>query len=371
MVISQSLVRHDPDLATGLKPRLARNLSQLARITDDIQRTAMSMRMIPVGQLFQKTSRLVRDLSRKAAKQVELELAGEETELDRNIVEELADPLMHMVRNSVDHGIETPAERVAAGKPALAHVRLKAGHQAGHIVIEVSDDGRGLAREKILRKARDQGLLAAGAELEESEIFALIFQPGFSTADKITDVSGRGVGMDVVRKQVQKLRGRIDVLSKPGQGTTFLMKLPLTLAIIDGLVVGVGDQRYIVPLFAVREMLQPSEQAISTIHGRQEMAMVRGTLLPVIRLHQRFHVTPRRQHPWESLLIVSESGSKLFCLMVDELIGKQEVVIKSLGEGMRNIPGVAGGAILGDGRVGLILDPEGLFGARNGAGHGD
>ncbi len=371
MVISQSLVRHDPDFGTGLKPRLARNLSQLARITDDIQRTAMSMRMIPVGQLFQKTSRLVRDLSRKAGKQVELELSGEETELDRNIVEELADPLMHMVRNSVDHGIEKPDERVAAGKPAQARVLLKAGHQAGHIVIEISDDGRGLPREKILKKAREKKLIEAGAELTESEIFALIFHPGFSTAEKITDVSGRGVGMDVVRKQVQKLRGRIDVSSKPGEGTTFLLKLPLTLAIIDGLVVGVGDQRYIVPIFAVREMLQPAEEAISTIHGRQEMALVRGSLLPVIRLHQRFHVQPRHQNPWESLLIVAESGTKLFCLMVDELIGKQEVVIKSLGEGMRNIAGVAGGAILGDGRVGIILDPEGLFGSRNGTGHAE
>jgi two-component system chemotaxis sensor kinase CheA len=354
-----------------MKPRLARNLSQLARITDDIQRTAMSMRMIPVGQLFQKTSRLVRDLSRKAGKQVELELAGEETELDRNIVEELADPLMHMVRNSVDHGIEKPVERVQAGKPPQARVLLKAGHQAGHIVIQISDDGRGLQREKILRKAREKKLIEGGAELTDSEIFALIFHPGFSTADKITDVSGRGVGMDVVRKQVQKLRGRIDVLSKSGEGTTFLLKLPLTLAIIDGLVVGVGDQRYIVPIFAVREMLQPSEQAISTIHGRQEVALVRGALLPVIRLHQRFHVQPRHQHPWESLLIVAESGTKLFCLMVDELIGKQEVVIKSLGEGMRNIAGVAGGAILGDGRVGLILDPEGLFGSSRVAGHGE
>jgi two-component system chemotaxis sensor kinase CheA len=275
------------------------------------------------------------------------------------------------VRNSVDHGIETPEERVRAGKPAQAHVLLKAGHQAGHIVIQISDDGRGLQREKILRKARENKLIDARVELADSEIFALIFHPGFSTADKITDVSGRGVGMDVVRKQVQKLRGRIDVISKPGEGTTFLLKLPLTLAIIDGLVVGVGDQRYIVPIFAVREMLQPTEQAISTIHGRQEMAMVRGTLLPVIRLHQRFHVQPRHQHPWESLLIVAESGTKLFCLMVDELIGKQEVVIKSLGEGMRNIAGVAGGAILGDGRVGLILDPEGLFGSGNRASHGE
>ncbi|HTW65263.1 MAG TPA: chemotaxis protein CheA [Bryobacteraceae bacterium] len=366
MVIAQSLVRHDPDLAAGLKPRLARNLSQLTRITDDVQRTAMSMRMIPIGQLFQKTSRLVRDLSRKAGKQVELVLAGEETELDRNIVEELADPLMHMVRNSVDHGIEEPAERLQAGKPPMAHVTLKAGHQAGFIVIEVSDDGRGLAREKILRKAREKNLIAADAEPSENEIFALIFHPGFSTADKITDVSGRGVGMDVVRKQLQKLRGRIDVISKAGEGTTFLLKLPLTLAIIDGLVVGVGDQRYVVPLFAVREMMKPAEEAISTIHGRQEMAMVRGSLLPLVRLHQRFHIRPTHENPWESLLIVSESGGKQFCLMVDELIGKQEVVIKSLGDSMRHIAGVAGGAILGDGRVGLILDPEGLFGASRG-----
>ncbi len=362
-VIAQSLVRHDPDLAAGLKPRLAKNLSQLARITDDVQRTAMSMRMIPVGQLFQKTGRLVRDLSRKSAKHVELELHGEDTELDRNIVEELADPLMHMVRNAIDHGIETPEERSHTGKPALAHLTLKAGHQAGHIVIQVSDDG--LDKEKILRKAREKNLLEPGSEPSESEIFNLIFHPGFSTADKITDVSGRGVGMDVVRKHVQKLRGRVDVTSVRGEGTTFLMKLPLTLAIIDGLVVGVGGQRYIVPIFAVREMLKPAEDAISTVQGRQEMAMVRGLLVPVVRLHQGFGVKPRFDKPWESLLIVSESGGRQFCLMVDELIGKQEVVIKSLGETMRDIPGVAGGAILGDGRVGLILDLEGLFGARN------
>jgi two-component system, chemotaxis family, sensor kinase CheA len=363
MVIAQSLVRHDPDLSVALKPRLGRNLSQLARITDEVQRTAMSMRMIPIGQLFQKTARLVRDLSRKAGKHVELELLGEDTELDRNIVEELADPLMHMVRNAVDHGIETPEERTRAGKPETARVTLKAGHQAGHIVILVADDGRGLDREKILAKARDRGLIAGNEQLTESEIFNLIFHPGFSTAEKITDVSGRGVGMDVVRKHIQKLRGRIEISSRPGAGTAFELKLPLTLAIIDGLVVAVGSQRYIVPIFAVREMLKPAEEAISTIHGREEMALVRGTLLPVLRLHQRFHVPPRFEQPWESLLIVADSGGKQFCLMVDELIGKQEVVIKSLGEGMQNIAGVAGGAILGDGRVGLILDLEGLFGA--------
>ena len=366
MVIAQSLVRHDPDLAIGLKPRLARNLSQLARITDEVQRTAMSMRMIPVGQLFQKTARLVRDLSRKAGKQVDLELSGEETELDRNIVEELADPLMHMVRNAVDHGIETPERRAKAGKAPAARVTLRAGHQAGHIVIQVSDDGRGLDQAKILRKATEKGLVTRDAQLPEAEIFNLIFHPGFSTADQITDVSGRGVGMDVVRKHVQKLRGRIDVMSEPGQGTTFLLKLPLTLAIIDGLVVGVGEQRYIVPIFAVREMLKPSQDSISTVQGRQEMAMVRGSLLPLVRLHRRFGVEARFENPWESLLIVSESGGKQFCVMVDELIGKQEVVIKSLGETMANIAGIAGGAILGDGRVGLILDLEGLFGVRHG-----
>jgi two-component system chemotaxis sensor kinase CheA len=302
---------------------------------------------------------------------VDLELSGEDTELDRNIVEELADPLMHMVRNAVDHGIETVAERVRAGKSATATVTLKAGHQAGHIVIQVSDDGRGLDCKKILKKARAAGLVEPDEQPSESDIFNLIFHPGLSTAEKITDVSGRGVGMDVVRKQVQKLRGRIEVQSTPGQGTTFLMKLPLTLAIIDGLVVGVGDQRYIMPIFAVREMLKPAEEAISTIQGRQEMAMVRGALLPLIRLHQRFGVNPRFEKPWESLLIVSESGGKQFCLMVDELIGKQEVVIKGLGETMRNIAGVAGGAILGDGRVGLILDLEGLFGAGEETGRHD
>jgi len=365
MVIAQSLVKHDPDLASGLRPRLARNLSQLARITDDVQRTAMSMRMIPVGQLFQKTGRLVRDLSRKYGKQVELDLEGEETELDRNIVEELADPLMHMVRNAIDHGIEMPEERVRAGKSATARVRLKAGHQAGHIVIQVSDDGRGLDQEQILRKALERNLVPPGAELTETEIFNLIFQPGFSTAEKVTDVSGRGVGMDVVRKQVQKLRGRVDASSVRGQGASFLMKLPLTLAIIDGLVVGVGQQRYIVPIFAVREMLKPSKDAISTVQGSHEMALVRGALAPVIRLYQRFNVKARFEKPWECLLIVSESGGRQFCLMVDELIGKQEVVIKSLGDTMQNIPGVAGGAILGDGRVGLILDLEGLIDAND------
>ncbi|HZU25596.1 MAG TPA: chemotaxis protein CheA [Bryobacteraceae bacterium] len=366
MVIAQSLVRHDPDLEAEKRPRLVRNLSQLARITNEVQRTAMSMRMVPVRQLFRKMSRLVRDLSRKTGKRVELELYGEDTELDRNIVEELGDPLMHMVRNAVDHGIETPEDRARSGKPDVARVRLGAAHQAGHIVIEVSDDGRGLNKEKIVARAVERGLLEAGTQPSEDELFHLIFQPGFSTAEKVTDVSGRGVGMDVVKKQIQKLRGRVDIQSTPGAGAIFLLKLPLTLAIIDGLVARVGAERYIVPIFAVREMLRPTEDMISTVQGRAEMVLIRGSLLPIVRLHERFGVTPRTEKLTEALLIVAEGARRRFCLMVDDLLGKQEVVIKSLGESLQRIDGVAGGAILGDGRVGLILDLEGLVGDAHG-----
>ena len=362
MVIAQSLVQHDPALVGESRTRLSRNLAQLARITEDVQKTAMSMRMVPVGQLFQKMTRLVRDLAKKSGKQVELAMAGEETELDRHIVEELSDPLMHMIRNSLDHGIETTAERLASGKKPVARLRLRAGHQAGHITIEVSDDGRGLDRTRILATARKNGLISAGEELSDFEVFNLIFQPGFSTALQVTDVSGRGVGMDVVRKNIQKLRGRIDIESEFGKGTTFLLKVPLTLAIIDGLVVGVGQERYVVPIYAVREMLRPTEDMISTVQGRNEMAMVRGSLLPIVRLHERFGVEPRSRNPWQALLIVSECNQKRFCILVDDLVGKQEVVIKSLGPTLQGIPGVAGGAILGDGRVGLILDLEALHG---------
>jgi len=367
MVIAQSLIRHDPDLTLDSHPRLARNLTQLARITDEVQRTAMSMRMVPIGQLFQKMSRLVRDLSQKTGKNVELLLEGEDTELDRNIVEELADPMMHMVRNALDHGLEAPEERLRAGKSETGHVRMKAGHQSGHIVIEIADDGRGLNREKILRKAQQRDLIAPGAVLSDTEVFNFIFHPGFSTAEQVTDVSGRGVGMDVVRKHIQKLRGRVDIQSELGRGCTFHLKLPLTLAIIDGLVAGVGSERYILPIYAVREMLRPTPEMISTVQGRAEMALVRGSLLPIVRLHRRFNIEPRSMDPCECLLIVAENGDKRFCLMVDELLGKQEVVIKSLGEKFQHVEGVSGGAILGDGRVGLILDLERLFGGRHGA----
>ncbi len=363
MVIAQSLVRHDPLLAGNTDPNLLRNLSQLTRVTSEVQRTTMAMRMIPIGQLFNRMARLVRDLSRKAGKKAELETSGEDTELDKTIAEELSDPLMHMVRNSIDHGIETPEERAAAGKPPVARVRLAAYHHGGQIVVEIGDDGRGLDRERILRKAQERGLVEGDAHTD-AEVFNLIFEPGFSTASQVTDVSGRGVGMDVVRRHIQKLRGRIEVESERGRGARFLLKLPLTLAIIDGLVVGVGDARYIVPIYTVREIIRPTGDTVFTVRGADEMAMVHGRLLPVVRFYKRFGVPARYEDPCQALMIVSESDNREFCLMVDELLGRQEVVIKSLGETLKNIPGIAGATILGDGRVGLIVDMERVFGWR-------
>jgi two-component system chemotaxis sensor kinase CheA len=361
MVIAQSLVRHDPDLAAIKSPRLLRNMAQLTRMTAELQKTAMAMRLVPIGPLFQRMARMVRDLSRQFGKPVEMETQGDEIELDRNIVQELTDPLMHMVRNALDHGIESPAERERAGKRPAAHLLLKGRHQAGQVVIEIADDGHGLDRGKILEKAIQKGLIASGDGMSDNDVFNLIFQPGFTTAAQVTSVSGRGVGMDVVRRHIEKLRGRVEIRSVAGRGATFALKLPLTLAIIDGLVVGVGEERYIAPLFAVREVLRPTADTIWTVQQRAEMALIRGELLPVLRLYRKFRVTPRSEDPLQSVLLVAEVEERRSCLLVDELIGKQEVVIKTLGETFKSVTGIAGGAILGDGRVGLILDLERLF----------
>jgi two-component system chemotaxis sensor kinase CheA len=367
MVIAESLVRHDSDLSAIKSPLLQRKISHLTRITAELQKTAMAMRLVPIGPQFRRMARLVRDLARQFDKRVEMETQGDDIELDRTIVEELADPLMHMVRNAMDHGIEMPADREKAGKPATARLLLKATHQAGQVVIEISDDGRGLDRQKILNKAIQKGLVASGDGMSDNDVFNLIFEPGFSTAAQVTSVSGRGVGMDVVRRHIEKLRGRIEIRSVLGQGATFQLKLPLTLAIIDGLVVGVGTERYIVPLFAVRELLRPSEDTVWTVQGRAEMALVRGSLLPVARLYRVFAVQPRSEDPAAGVLIVAEVEGHRFCVLVDEVIGKQEVVIKTLGAMFKNAPGIAGGAILGDGRVGLILDLDRLYKERTSA----
>lgn len=362
MVIAQALVRHDPGLSVDRNSSLSRNLSQLSRIINEVQETSMSMRMVPIGQLFAKMQRLVRDLSRKTGKPVEMQMCGEQTELDRRIVDELADPMMHMIRNAVDHGIEDIATRQAAGKSGTATITLRAAHQGGQIVIEILDDGRGLDLEKIRRTAIQRGLIDENTELSDSEIAHLIMVPGFSTAEKVTDISGRGVGMDVVKRQIQQLRGRIEIHSVRGKGTTFALRLPLTLAIIDGLLVRVGAERYVIPIVSVRELLRPDEKTVSVIQGRGEVALIRGEVLPIVRLYERFKVEPGTTRAAESLLVVAEGQNARFCIMVDELIGKQEVVIKSLGESFKDLPGVAGGAILGNGRVGLILDVDGLFG---------
>ncbi len=365
LVIAQSLVRHDPDLARIQQSQLTRNLRQLARITEEVQRTAMSMRMVPIGPLFQKMARLVRDLNRKFGKHAVLETQGENVELDRTIVEELADPLMHMVRNAMDHGIEPREERLQAGKTAQPRVLLRASHHAGEILIEVSDDGRGLNRKKILEKAISRKLIAPGTNLSDSEVFSLIFEPGFSTADQLSDVSGRGVGMDVVRKQIQRLRGSIEIQATPGKGTTFLLKLPLTMAIIDGLIVSVGTERYIVPITTVQEMLRPLPEMVSTVENRCEMVLVRDQLLPVLRLHEKFGVRPKKKRVCDGVLVICDADGRKIALLVDELNGKQEVVIKGLGRIFETVEGVAGGAILGDGKIGLILDLKGLFEGRS------
>jgi two-component system chemotaxis sensor kinase CheA len=365
LVIAESLVSQDEGVHKVQSPTLARNLAQLGRITDDLQRTAMSLRLVPIRATFQKMHRLVRDLAHRQGKKVELVVKGEETELDRTIIEEINDPLMHMIRNSVDHGIECPDLREQRGKPGKGRIQLSAFHQAGAIVIEVKDDGNGLNKEKILAKAISKGLAQPGEKLDEKEIFGFIFAPGFSTADQITEISGRGVGMDVVRRNIEKLRGKIEVQSVPGQGSSFSIFLPLTLAIIDGLILAVGNQRLILPTLSVRESFQATKEMISIVQGRGEVVNVRGRLCPLLRLYDYLKIEPKSTDPTQGILMMVEAGHESRCVLVDQLLGKQEVVIKSLGEVFKRNPALAGATILGDGRVGLILDPNALVKLRH------
>nr|HPK19116.1 chemotaxis protein CheA [Syntrophales bacterium] len=317
--------------------------------------------MIPIKQTFQRMSRLVRDLSKNSGKLINVVTVGEDTEIDRNMVDEIYNPLVHMIRNAVDHGMEMPEDRIRAGKPERGTIKLKAFHRGGNIVIEISDDGRGLNREKIREKAIRNGLISPGDALTDQEVNRLILLPGFSTAEKITDISGRGVGMDVVKQAVEKLRGKMDIQSAEGKGTTFVTGFPLTMAIIDGMIVKVGGERYILPTVAIRQLIRPDRTAYNCIVGEAETINVMGRLLPLVRLHRLFDIEPVHANPWEATLVVMEGEKRSKCLLVDEILGKEEVVIKNLGEGLKRIKGVSGGAILGDGNVGLILDPEGLF----------
>jgi two-component system, chemotaxis family, sensor kinase CheA len=359
LIIVQSLIQEDPILASRLDSRLAGNLAQLKRITAGLQRSSMALRMVPIRQAFQKVSRIVRDLSRKADKSVELVLSGEDTELDRKVVEEITDPLMHMVRNSLDHGIEAADVRAAAGKRPQARLALSAYHQGGHIVIEIADDGKGLDTERIKAKAIERGLIAPGDTPTAEEIHLTIFQAGFSTAEKVTEISGRGVGMDVVRRNIDALRGSVTITSARGQGTTFQIKLPLTLAVLDGLIVGVGKERFVMPTTAVRESLRPQAAQVHKVQGEPRLVQVRDSLLPLVALGDMFRLA-HQSDPSQATVVVIEDGGARVGLVVDALLGKQEVVIKSLGDAFGPVRGVAGGAILGDGRIGLILDAHGI-----------
>ena len=361
LVIVQSQLVESARVIGDAGSPLQRNVSQLARITKDLQHTAMALRMIPIKPVFQKMERLARDLARSFGKKVHFITSGEDTELDRTVVEEIGDPMVHMVRNALDHGLEQPEQRVASGKSDTGTVHLSAFHQGGSIVIELRDDGRGMDPERLRRKAIEKGIITASATLSRDETLALIFAPGFSTAEKVTSVSGRGVGMDVVRRNIEKLRGTVEITSELGKGSTFRIKLPLTMAIIDGLVVRVGTDRFILPSTSVQVALRPAREAITRVHDRGEVLELRGKIYPLHRLHRRLGIPGDAQEPWDGIVVLVEHSGRVSALLVDEMVSKQEVVIKNLGAFLGNLPGVAGGAILGDGNIALILDPATLL----------
>lgn len=361
LVIAQLMVAEDVNTRLSGEHGLNSKVAHQGKIVRDLQELSMSMRMVPIAGVFQKMARLVRDLSHKADKKIDFVTQGEDTELDRNIVDKIADPLVHMIRNSADHGIESSQQRLEAGKNPVGKIELRAFHQAGNIIIEIEDDGKGLNKEQILKKAIDNGLVDANHDLSDEEIYKLIFHAGLSTAKKVTSVSGRGVGMDVVRKNIESLGGKVDISSTLGKGTVFTIRLPLTLAIIDGQIVTVGDERYIIPINSIVRTLRPRVEQISSIQSRGEVMMEQGELLPLVRLHNLFNVVPATKEPTESLLVIVEEDGRKCCLLVNELLGQQQVVIKSLGEGLGKAKGVSGGAIMGDGKVSLILDIPGLM----------
>ena len=356
LVVAESMVAQDPTLAAGTNHELVKKIGQVGKIVRELQDLSMAMRMVPLKGTFQKITRLVRDVARKSGKQVNLVTEGDDTELDRNMVNVIGDPLVHMVRNAIDHGLELPVEREAAGKPAAGTVRLSAYQAGGGVVVELQDDGRGLDRARIVAKAIDKGLIESDSGMPDEAVFQLIFAPGFSTADQVTDLSGRGVGMDVVRRNIESLRGRVEIRSTPGEGTTFSMHLPLTLAITDGMLVRVGQERYIISTLSIRTSFRPDVSMLSTVAGRGEMVLLHGEVIPVVRLHEIFGIPGATRNLVEGLLVVVGEGRHRYALMVDELLGQQQFVAKPLGEGITTVQGVAGGAILGDGRVGLILD---------------
>jgi two-component system chemotaxis sensor kinase CheA len=360
LVITQAMIEQRSD---GLDPmvhqRLLASVSQLTRNTRDLQEAVMSIRMMPMDFVFSRFPRMVRDLASKLGKKVDFITNGAATELDKGLIERIVDPLTHLVRNSIDHGIEMPAARVAAGKSESGRLFLSAAHQGGNIVIEVADDGGGLNRERILAKARQNGLPVLD-NMSDADVWQLIFAPGFSTAETVTDVSGRGVGMDVVKRNITAMGGTIDIRSAKGFGTTMLISLPLTLAILDGMSIRCGDEIYILPLGFVVESLQPAKADVKEIAGQGRVVKVRGDYLPLIPLHQMFSIEPRFTDPCEGILVIVETEGRKAALFVDELVGQQQVVVKNLESNYRKVAGISGATILGDGGVALILDVTAL-----------
>lgn len=350
-MLAQSAAEVDP----VLHEKLLNGMAQLERNTRDLQESVMSIRMMPISFVFSRFPRVVRDLAGKLGKQVELKTVGEGTELDKGLIEKIADPLTHLVRNSLDHGIETPEKRIAAGKPAKGTITLRAYHQGGNIIIEVGDDGAGLNRERILAKARERGM-AVPDTLSDAEVWGLIFEAGFSTAEVVTDVSGRGVGMDVVKRNIHALGGRVEIDSAAGAGTRISVRLPLTLAILDGLSVAVGDEMFIVPLTYIVESLQPAAAEIKTVSGRGRVVHVRGEYLPLVALHEVFNIRPLVAEVHRGIIVILEAENRKVAMFVDALVGQHQVVIKSLESNFRRVNCVSGATIMGDGRVALILD---------------
>ena len=352
-------------LGTGMEgaeaDQLHAALTLLERNVRELQESVMRVRMLPISSVFSRFPRLVRDLSQRLDKKIDLRMTGEQTELDKTVLEKIGDPLVHLIRNSIDHGIESPEEREQNGKPAAGTVHMNAFHKGGSITIEVIDDGKGLDKDRILEKARSRGLVSPNETLSDEQVYDLVFTPGFSTAQETTDLSGRGVGMDVVRRNIQELGGTIEIRSVIGKGTHTSITLPLTLAIVDGLSVAVGEETYIVPLTAIVESLQLEAGGVSHLVGRGEVFSFRGTYLPVIRMHEIFDVEPKTRDVHKGLLMVVEGDGRQAGLFVDDLLGQQQVVIKSMETNYQRIDGISGATILGDGSVALILDVPGLI----------
>ena len=365
LVITQAMLEQR---SGGLDPmvheRLLSSVNQLTRNTRELQEAVMSIRMMPMDFVFSRFPRMVRDLAGKLGKKVDFITHGAATELDKGLIERIVDPLTHLVRNSIDHGIEMPAARAAAGKSEAGRLFLSAGHQGGNIVIEVADDGGGLNRERILAKAKQNGLAVSDA-MSDSEVWQLIFAPGFSTADVVTDVSGRGVGMDVVKRNITAMGGSVDIRSARGFGTTISISLPLTLAILDGMTIRCGEEIYILPLGYVVESLQPRREDVREIAGRGRVLKVRGEYLPLIALHGMFGIASRVQDPSEGIVVILESEGKRAALLIDDLVGQQHVVVKNLEANYRKVAGISGATILGDGGVSLILDVAALVRSSN------